>query len=307
MMENLKEKTGLVAWLTTESISSPLQAWSHKVYFGGKRFATQPLAMFGFIVIALLLLVALAAPLLAPYDPLQQDLAKRLLPPDGDHLFGTDELGRDLLSRVIYGSRVSLYIIMLVTTILAPVGLTIGVVAGYFGGKIDTFLMRITDVFLAFPGLVLALAFVATMGASLDNAIIAIALTGWPGLARLARAETLVFRSHDFISVVRLQGGSHARVIFLNLMPLCLPSVIVRITLSMSSVLLTAAGLGFLGLGAQPPTPEWGAMLATGRRFMLDHWWLATMPGCTILIVSLAFNLLGDGLRDILDPRSEEK
>jgi len=244
---------------------------------------------------------------LAPYDPLQQDLAKRLLPPGGDHLIGTDELGRDLLSRVIYGSRVSLYIIMLVTIILAPIGLTIGVIAGYFGGRIDTFLMRITDIFLAFPGLVLALAFVAVLGPSLDNAIIAIALTGWPGLARLARAETLVFRSHDYISVVRLQGGSHARVIFLNLMPLCLPSVIVRITLSMSSILLTAAGLGFLGLGAQPPTPEWGVMLSTGRRFMLDHWWLVTMPGCTILIVSLAFNLLGDGLRDILDPRSEQQ
>jgi peptide/nickel transport system permease protein len=306
-MEDPKEKMGFRAWLTTHSVSSPIQAWSQKVYFGCKEFARQPLAMFGFIVIALLLAVALAAPLLAPYDPLQQDLAKRLLPPGGDHLFGTDELGRDLLSRLIYGSRVSLYIIMLVTTILAPVGLTIGVIAGYFGGKIDTFLMRITDVFLAFPGLVLALAFVATMGASLDNAIIAIALTGWPGLARLARAETLVFRSHDFISVVRLQGGSHTRVIFLNLMPLCLPSLVVRITLSMSSILLTAAGLGFLGLGAQPPTPEWGVMLSTGRRFMLDHWWLVTMPGCTILIVSLAFNLLGDGLRDILDPRSEQK
>ncbi len=306
-MEDSKEKMGLVAWLTTHSVSSPFQAWSQRVYFGSREFARQPLAMFGLIVIVLLLAVALAAPLLAPYDPLQQDLAKRLLPPGGDHLLGTDELGRDLLSRLIYGSRVSLYIIMLVTMILAPVGLTIGVIAGYFGGKIDTFLMRTTDIFLAFPGLVLALAFVATLGASLDNAIIAIALTGWPGLARLARAETMVFRSHDYISVVRLQGGSHARVIFLNLVPLCLPSVVVRITLSMSSILLTAAGLGFLGLGAQPPTPEWGVMLSTGRRFMLDHWWLVTMPGCTILIVSLAFNLLGDGLRDILDPRSEQK
>jgi peptide/nickel transport system permease protein len=306
-MAESAEKMGFSAWLTTDSVSSPIQAWSQRVYFGCKEFARQPLAMFGFTVIVLLLAVALAAPLLAPYDPLHQDLAKRLLPPGGDHLLGTDELGRDLLSRVIYGSRVSLYIIMLVTTILTPVGLTIGVIAGYFGGKIDTFLMRITDVFLAFPGLVLALAFVATLGASLDNAIIAIALTGWPGLARLARAETLVFRSQDYISVVRLQGGSHARVIFLNLMPLCLPSVVVRITLSMSSILLTAAGLGFLGLGAQPPTPEWGVMLSTGRRFMLAHWWLAAMPGGTILIVSLAFNLLGDGLRDILDPRSEQK
>jgi len=306
-MADPKEKMGLGAWLTTDSVSSPIQAWSQMVYFGCKDFAKQPLAMFGFIVIVLLLAIALAAPLLAPYDPLQQDLANRLLPPGEGHLMGTDELGRDLFSRVLYGSRISLYIIMLVTTIVAPIGLTIGVAAGYFGGKVDTFLMRTTDVFLAFPGLVLALAFVAALGASLDNAIIAIALTGWPGLARLARAETLVFRSHDYISVVRLQGGSHMRVIFLNLMPLCLPSVIVRITLSMSSILLTAAGLGFLGLGAQPPTPEWGAMLSTGRRFMLDHWWLATMPGCVILVVSLAFNLLGDGLRDILDPRSEQK
>ena len=306
-MEDFKEKMGLGDWLTTHSVRSPFQAWSQKTYFGCKEFTKHPLAMFGFIVIAILLVVALAAPLLAPYDPLQQDLARRLLPPGANHPLGTDELGRDLLSRIIYGSRVSFYIIVLVTIILAPLGLTIGVIAGYFGGKIDTFLMRITDVFLAFPGLVLALAFVATLGASLNNAIIAIALTGWPGLARLARAETLVFRSQDYISVVRLQGGSHLRVIFFNLVPLCLPSVVVRITLSMSSILLTAAGLGFLGLGAQPPIPEWGAMLSTGRRYMLDHWWLATMPGCTILIVSLAFNLLGDGLRDILDPRGKEK
>ena len=306
-MEDFKEKMGLGDWLTTHSVRSPFQAWSQKTYFGCKEFTKLPLPMFGFVVIAILLVCALAAPLLAPYDPLQQDLARRLLPPGANHPLGTDELGRDLLSRIIYGSRVSFYIIVLVTIILAPLGLTIGVIAGYFSGKIDTFLMRITDVFLAFPGLVLALAFVATLGASLNNAIIAIALTGWPGLARLARAETLVFRSQDYISVVRLQGGSHLRVIFFNLVPLCLPSVVVRITLSMSSILLTAAGLGFLGLGAQPPIPEWGAMLSTGRRYMLDHWWLATMPGCTILIVSLAFNLLGDGLRDILDPRGKEK
>ena len=304
-MEETKEKMGFGAWLTTHSVSSPIQAWSQQVYFGCKEFVRQPMAMFGFIVIAFLLAVALAAPLLSPYDPLQQDLANRLLPPGGDHLLGTDELGRDLLSRIIYGSRVSLYIIMLVTVILAPIGLAVGVIAGYFGGKIDTFLMRITDVFLAFPGLVLALAFVAALGPSLDNAIIAIALTGWPGLARLARAETLVFRSHDYISVVRLQGGSHERVIFLNLMPLCLPSVIVRLTLDMAGIILTAAGLGFLGLGAQPPMPEWGAMTSAGRAYILDHWWLITMPGTAIFVVSLAFNLLGDGLREVLDPKSE--
>jgi len=165
--------------------------------------------------------------------------------------------------------------------------------------------MRITDIFLAFPGLVLALAFVAALGPGLENAVIAISLTNWPGFARLARAETLIVRSSDYIAASRLQGASAARIIVKHVVPMCLPSVIVRMTLSMAGVILTAAGLGFLGLGAQPPSPEWGAMLSAGRRFMLDHWWMPTFPGLAILLISLAFNLFGDGLRDVLDPRNE--
>jgi peptide/nickel transport system permease protein len=252
-----------------------------------------------------LILVAIFAPWLAPHDPFAQSLAERLQPPSARHWFGTDQVGRDIYSRVLHGSRVTLYIVALVVAIVGPIGLAIGTVSGYVGGRVDTVLMRLTDIFLAFPGLVLALAFVAALGPGLVNAVIAIALTTWPAFARLARAETLIVRSSDFIAASRIQGASAARIVSRHVVPMCIPSVIVRMTLSMAGVILTAAGLGFLGLGAQPPSPEWGAMLASGRRFLIDYWWMATFPGLAILVVSLAFNLLGDGLRDILDPRSE--
>ena len=189
--------------------------------------------------------------------------------------------------------------------VTAPVfGLVVGTVAGYAGGWVDTVLMRFTDVFLAFPRLVLALAFVAALGPGIGNAVLAIALTSWPPYARIARAETLTIRNSDFIAAIRLQGASPLRIVIGHVMPLCLSSVIVRVTLDMAGIILTAAGLGFLGLGAQPPLPEWGAMISTGRLYILDQWWVATMPGLAIFTVSLGFNLLGDGLRDALDPRS---
>jgi peptide/nickel transport system permease protein len=262
-----------------------------------------PSSGFGFIVISILLLTALVAPLIAPYDPNVINLGQTLQPPSAEHWFGTDELGRDILSRIIYGTRISLTIITIVSVIVGPVGLVVGTTAGYFGGWYDTIMMRVTDIFLSFPSLILSLAFVAALGAGLENAIIAIGLTAWPPIARLARAETLTFRGADYISASRMQGASALRIIVKSIMPMCLPSVLVRITLSMATVILTAAGLGFLGLGAQPPLPEWGAMIATGRRYMLDNWWLVAFPGGAILLVSLAFNLLGDGLRDALDPK----
>jgi peptide/nickel transport system permease protein len=249
--------------------------------------------------------VAALAPWIATHDPYAQDLATRLQPPGRAHWFGTDQVGRDVFSRVVFGSRITLEIVFLVAVLVAPVGLAIGTVAGYAGGKADTLLMRVTDIFLAFPGLVLALAFVAALGPGLFNAVIAIALTHWPGFARLARAETLIVRSSDYISASRIQGASALRIVVRHVVPMCIPSVIVRTSLSMAGVILTAAGLGFLGLGAQPPSPEWGAMLASGRRYLIDYWWLATFPGLAIMLVSLAFNLLGDGLRDVLDPRTE--
>lgn len=231
-----------------------------------------PTSAFGVVVIGILLFTALVAPLIAPYDPIVVDLNNTLQAPSATHWFGTDELGRDILSRIIYGTRVSLTIITIVSVIVGPVGLLVGTTAGYFGGWYDTVMMRITDIFLSFPSLILSLAFVAALGAGLENAIIAIGLTTWPPIARLARAETLTFRNADYISASRMQGASALRIIVKSIVPMCLPSVLVRITLSMATVILTAAGLGFLGLGAQPPLPEWGAMMATGRRYMLDDW-----------------------------------
>lgn len=269
--------------------------------------AKTPTSAFGLLVLTALILTALFAPLIATHDPYMQDLTNTLAPPGGGHFFGTDELGRDIFSRLVHGSRITLTIIFLVTIVVGPLGLLVGTVAGYFGGKTDVVLMRVTDIFLSFPSLILSLAFVAALGPSLNNAIIAISLTAWPPIARLARAETMTFRSADYIAAARLQGASPARIIWKSIVPMCLPSVLIRLTLNMATVILTAAGLGFLGLGAQPPMPEWGAMIATGRRYMIDSWWLVTFPGLAILSVSLAFNLLGDGLRDALDPKQMMK
>ncbi|MGI3109131.1 ABC transporter permease [Dickeya sp. Secpp 1600] len=264
-----------------------------------------PLTAIGSAIVLVLMLMAIFSPWLATHDPLAQDLANTLQAPSASHWFGTDEFGRDVFSRLVYGSRITLYIVALVSITVGPIGLLLGVVAGYYGGVVDTILMRITDIFISFPSLVLALAFVAALGPGLEHVVIAITLTAWPPIARLARAETLSLRQADFVSAVKLQGASSLRILLHHIVPLCLPSVIIRITMNMAGIILTAAGLGFLGLGAQPPDPEWGAMISAGRRYMMECWWLVTIPGLAILINSLAFNFLGDGLRDILDPRTE--
>ncbi|WP_373365450.1 ABC transporter permease [Dickeya solani] len=264
-----------------------------------------PLTAIGAAIVLVLMLMAIFSPWIATHDPLAQDLANTLQAPGASHWFGTDEFGRDVFSRLVYGSRITLYIVALVSITVGPIGLLLGVVAGYYGGVVDTILMRITDIFISFPSLVLALAFVAALGPGLEHVVIAITLTAWPPIARLARAETLSLRQADFISAVKLQGASSLRILLHHIVPLCLPSVIIRITMNMAGIILTAAGLGFLGLGAQPPDPEWGAMISAGRRYMMECWWLVTIPGLAILINSLAFNFLGDGLRDILDPRTE--
>ena len=299
------DSKGLTAWLTTEEPNSASHAAFQNAWHVWTRFASNPLGMAGLTIILLLVFVAIFVPWLAPYSPFEQNLRETLVAPNGQHLLGTDELGRDILSRILWGSRITLSIVAIVSVIVAPIGLIVGCLAGYYGGWLDTILMRITELFLSFPSLILALAFVAALGPSLNNAIIAIALTQWPPIARLARAESLSLRNRDHISAVRLMGASNLRIVLGHIAPLCVPSVIVRITLNMAGIILTAAGLGFLGLGAQPPSPEWGAMVSTGRRFMLDSWWVGTMPGLSILTVSLAFNLVGDALRDALDPRQE--
>ncbi len=294
---------GLRSWLLSDTVDSPLHAMAQSAYLGWRRFAANPLSLLGLAIILLLICTAVFAPWLATQHPSEQNLQNVLQPPGGGHVFGTDELGRDIWSRLIWGSRITLMIVVLVSVIVAPIGLLVGTASGYLGGWVDIVLMRVTDLFLAFPSLILALAFVAALGPGLENTIVAIALTIWPPIARLARAETLTVRNADYIAAVRLAGASPWRIVLRHVVPMCIPSVVVRVTLNMAGIILTAAGLGFLGLGAQPPSPEWGAMVSTGRRFMLDSWWLVTIPGLAILAVSLSFNLVGDGLRDVLDRR----
>ena len=291
-------------WLLSDMPQSVAQARCQRMYLSWLAFAANPIALLGLLIIVALVLMAAAAPMLTNGGGTEQALSHRLLPPSSEHWFGTDELGREIYDRIIWGARITLYIVGLVGVIVVPIGLLVGTVAGYVGGWVDIVLMRITDIFLAFPRLILALAFVAVLGPGLENAVLAIALTTWSPFARIARAETLTIRNAEHILAARVQGASAARIILRHVTPLCLSSVIVRLTLDMAGIILTAAGLGFLGLGAQPPMPEWGAMISTGRQYMLDQWWLATIPGLAILIVSMGFNLLGDGLRDVLDPRS---
>lgn len=290
-------------WLLTDAPQTRRQARLGALYQGWLTFRSNKLAMFGLIILILLVLMAIFAPLLAPYSPFSQNLADRLQPPGAAHWLGTDHLGRDIMSRLIYGSRITLFIVGTVALIAPIIGLFIGTVAGFAGGWVDQVLMRITDIFLAFPKLILALAFVAALGAGIGNAVLALAITAWPPYARLARAETLTIRNADFIAAARLQGAGPMRLLIGHIWPLCISSLIVRVALDMAGIILSAAGLGFLGLGAQPPMPEWGAMISDGRTYILDFWWVAAMPGLAIFIVSLAFNLLGDGLRDVLDPR----
>ncbi len=296
---------GLGHWLLSEAPLSRRQAIAGRFYRGALAILTNPTAVVGLLIVLLLVLMGVFAPLLSMgHSPLTQNLAGRLGAPSAEHWFGTDELGRDIFARTLYGARATLAIVALVSIIVVPIGLAVGTIAGYLGGWVDAVLMRITDIFLAFPRLILALAFAASLGPGIENAVIAIALTSWPAYARIARSETMTIAHSDFIQSVVLQGASTWRILFRHIVPLCLSSVIVRLTLDMSGIILTAAGLGFLGLGAQPPTPEWGAMVSSGRDVILDQWWVATIPGLAIFIVSLGFNLLGDGLRDVFDPKS---
>ncbi|MGM0661944.1 MAG: ABC transporter permease [Pseudomonadota bacterium] len=305
-MSTTSPTQSLRAWLLTEEPASRRQARLAAWYKAWLTLRGNTLAMLGLGVLAVLILAAIFAPLLATHDPFAQDLGRRLLAPGADgHLLGTDSLGRDIYSRLLYGARISLYIVALVVMVAPMVGLIMGTVAGYAGGVLDVVLMRITDIFLAFPRLILALAFVAALGAGIENAVLAIALTAWPPYARIARAETLTIRNSEYIQAIKLQGAGPLRIVTRHVWPMCISSLVIRVTLDMAGIILTAAGLGFLGLGAQPPSPEWGAMISEGRQYILDSWWVATIPGLAIFAISLAFNLLGDGLRDMLDPKED--
>jgi len=261
-----------------------------------------PLTMAGLFIVVALVFVAILAPYLAPYDPITMRLDNRLTSPSMSHLLGTDELGRDILSRIIYGTGVALKIMIIVLMIDLPLGVFLGIVAGYFGGWIDEIIMRIADIFMAFPRLILAMAIGAALGPSLVNTMIAIAITMWPTYARLARGETLSIKERTFIEAEKALGTSKARILLSSILPLCSSTTIIRATLDMGNVIRIAAGMSFLGLGAQPPTPEWGIMVSTGRSFLLHQWWVPTFPGFAILLAVFGFNLLGDGIRDISDP-----
>ena len=295
--------TTVRSWLLTDAPASRRQAAWGRRYRAWLLFRRNRLAFAGLATVLVLIAASLAAPILTWQSPDAQSLADRLAPPSARHWLGTDELGRDLYTRVLYGGRITLGMVVAIVGMVAPVGLVVGCVAGYFGGLADRLLMRVTDVFLAFPRLILALAFVAALRPGIASAVFAIALTSWPPYARLARADTLRVRGADFIAAIRLTGASPPRIVLRHVMPLAVSAVVVRVTLDMSAIILTAAGLGFLGMGAQPPTPEWGTMIAATRGYILAQWWVPTIPGAAIFVAALAFNLLGDGLRDVLDPK----
>ncbi len=261
-----------------------------------------PLTMAGLSIVLGLVFVAILAPFIAPYDPIAMSLDNRLASPSMSHLLGTDELGRDILSRIVYGTGVALKIMIIVLMIDLPLGVLLGIVAGYFGGWVDEIIMRIADIFMAFPRLILAMAIGAALGPSLVNTMIAIAITMWPTYARLARGETLSIKERAFIEAEKALGTSKVRILLSSVLPLCSSTTIVRATLDMGNVIRIAAGMSFLGLGAQPPTPEWGLMVSTGRSFLINQWWVPTFPGFAILLAVFGFNLLGDGIRDVSDP-----
>ncbi len=262
-----------------------------------------PLNLVAIALIATLAACALLAPLLAPYDPLAQDLAVRLKPPSPEHWLGTDSLGRDIASRILYGARISLVIGVVVVGSAGVFGTFVGLVAGYAGGLVDEALMRLTEVFLAFPALILAMAIAGALGPSLTNAIIAIAAVTWAVYARLVRGQILSLRQREFVEAARAMGASRRRIVLRHLLPNTLAPLMVQASFDMGSSIIAAAGLSFIGFGAQPPTPEWGVMISEGRNFISTQPWLSLFPGLAILLAVGSFNLLGDGLRDAFDPR----
>ncbi len=262
------------------------------------------LTLTGCTIVLLITLLAILAPLLAPYDPVTIDIPSRLQPPGTEHWFGTDEMGRDIFSRVLYGCRISLQVGLYIVLLAAIIGTAIGSTAGYLGGKTDSVVMTIMDMILSFPSLVLAMALAAALGPSLFNAMLAVAIVKIPVYVRLVRGQVLSLRERQYVKAARTFGASPAWIITRHIIPNCLAPVLIQLTLGIGEAILTASSLSFIGLGAQPPAPEWGAMISTARIYILDQWWYATFPGLAIFITVVGFNLLGDGIRDILDPRS---
>ncbi|MCS7174973.1 nickel transporter permease [Pseudothermotoga sp.] len=263
-------------------------------------------AKFSFTVIVVFIILALLAPLITPFKEQalgEPNMATRLLPPSLKHPFGTDHMGRDILSRIIYGARTSLVTALTVVFLSAMMGVPIGIAAGYFGGITDNILMRFTDVFLSFPPLLLALLIASTLGKGLLNAIVALVITWWPWYARLVRSQTLSIKSLAYVEAAKAAGVPHITIMFRHILPSCIAPLAVQCTMDMGSAILEAAALSFLGLGVQPPAPDWGLMISEGKAYFLNYWWVPTFPGLFILLLVMSFNLLGDVLRELIDPR----
>jgi peptide/nickel transport system permease protein len=267
------------------------------------QFRRSHVGLVGAVLVCAFLLVAALAPLLSPYDPISADFANVLSPPTRAHLFGTDDIGRDILSRVIHGSRISLQAGLFTVAVALCVGLPLGLVAGYLGGRVDNLIMRGLEVVLSFPGLVLALGITAVLGPKLIHALFAIGVVFVPNFARLIRAQVLSVKEHDYVAAARALGASDRRLVILHILPNCLAPLLVQSSFSVAFGILTEAALSFLGMGTQPPTPSWGIMLSAGRGYLEQAPWLGAFPGIAIFLAVLGFNLLGDGIRDALDPR----
>jgi len=293
-----------------KDFKSEHQAELNELSFTLHMIKHSPLTILGVGIVSTLVMLAIFAPYIIPYAEdayLSIHPERKLMPVSFEHLFGTDDMGRDLFSRSIYGTRISLQVGVVVILVAAIVGVVLGGVSGYFGGVIDEAIMRITDAFLSIPSLILALAVAATLGPGLNNAMAAIAVTWWPWYARLVRGQVLQIKQELYVEAARAMGGGKLYIIFKHIMPNSLAPIVVNASMDVGYAILTAAALSFLGLGAQPPAPEWGLMISTGRKYMPTRWWYTTFPGLMIFVSVLGFNLLGDGLRDLLDPRIRRK
>ncbi|MFN8453087.1 MAG: ABC transporter permease [Anaerolineae bacterium] len=287
------------AHLATVYALRPQRSWlSSAIYF----LTRNQLALIGLIIVLFILLITTTAPWLAPYEPLKQTIADRLQPPSGKYFFGTDQLGRDILSRVMYGGRISLPAALAVVISAGLIGTLVGAVAGFVGGVVEEIFMRLTDIFMAFPTIILAMAIAAALGPNVSNAVIAMVVVWWPNYARMVRSLVLSVKENEYVQASRAIGATESRVLWRVVLPNSIAPVLVMATLDLGNAILVFAGLSFLGLGAEPSQPEWGRMIADGIR-SFDQWWISAFPGLAIFLIVMAFNFLGDGLRDALDPR----
>lgn len=264
------------------------------------------LTLAGFLLVGLVAAIGVLAPVIAPYDPNFMNMPERLQAPSAAHLFGTDEMGRDILSRVMYGARISIVVGVIIVAVSAAIGVVLGSVSGYFGGKADQAVLAVTDMILAFPSMVLALALTAAMGPGLLNTMLAVIIVRIPMYTRLMRGQVLAVKEQQYVRAARTFGEKPFWIVARHIVPNCLTPLMVQMTLGIGDAILIASSMSFIGLGAQPPTPEWGAMISTARVYAIDQWWYAAFPGLSILITIMGFNLIGDGIRDILDPRSRK-